>query len=95
MDVVFSEAEPDEAELQVAHPLPLSVEFEEVFRKVDEMSDSLRQPNVSEACSVLVRYMATPHKYYNIKQFCESIEQRMSEFIDALDWNGRLEWTNG
>ena len=67
MDVVFSEAEPNEADLQVAHPLPHELEFEEVFRKVDEMSDSLRQPKVSEACSVLVRYLATPHTYYKIK----------------------------
>ena len=88
MDVFFSQAEPNEAELQVAHPLPHELEFEDVFRKVDETSDSLRQPKVSEACSVLVRYLATPHKYYNIKRFCESIEQRMSEIIDALDWDG-------
>ena len=87
MDVVFSEGEP----VTGKHPCPHQVEFEEAFKKVDEISDSLRQPRVSEACPVLLRNSAMLHKYYKIKWFYEPIEQHMSEFIDALDWNGRMD----
>ena len=72
MDLVLSGGEPVKGEG------PHQVEFEEAFKKVDEIRDSLRQPRASEACPVLLRYLATLHEYDGHMLY-ESIEQQMSK----------------